>query len=168
MGVLGASAGRPAGLPAVRRRGRTCGGASPAARRRASKRSPRRPCCPDPRPRLQHPAILAGRRVGLHRRSRWTRQAGPFASATRAGSRGAWHQRQGTCGGRCARWLQVTLGSRSSGCRGFTKRYGSVAAVCDVSFQVARAEIFGLLGRNGAGKTTTVECLQGLRQGGRR
>ena len=41
---------------------------------------------------------------------------------------------------------------------------GSVAAVCDVSFQVARAEIFGLLGRNGAGKTTTVECLQGLRQ----
>ncbi len=42
---------------------------------------------------------------------------------------------------------------------GFTKRYGSVAAVCDVSFQVARAEIFGLLGRNGAGKTTTVECL---------
>jgi ABC-2 type transport system ATP-binding protein len=47
---------------------------------------------------------------------------------------------------------------------GFTKRYSSVAAVCDVSFQVARAEIFGLLGRNGAGKTTTVECLQGLRQ----
>ncbi len=47
---------------------------------------------------------------------------------------------------------------------GFTKRYGSVAAVRDVSFQVARAEIFGLLGRNGAGKTTTVECLQGLRQ----
>lgn len=47
---------------------------------------------------------------------------------------------------------------------GFTKRYGRVAAVRDVSFQVARAEIFGLLGRNGAGKTTTVECLQGLRQ----
>ncbi len=47
---------------------------------------------------------------------------------------------------------------------GLTKRYGSVAAVRDVSFQVARAEIFGLLGRNGAGKTTTVECLQGLRQ----
>lgn len=46
---------------------------------------------------------------------------------------------------------------------GLTKRYGSVLAVRDVSFQVARAEIFGLLGRNGAGKTTTVECLQGLR-----
>jgi ABC-2 type transport system ATP-binding protein len=47
---------------------------------------------------------------------------------------------------------------------GLTKRYGGVAAVRDVSFQVARAEIFGLLGRNGAGKTTTVECLQGLRR----
>lgn len=47
---------------------------------------------------------------------------------------------------------------------GLTKRYGSVAAVCDVSFQVGAAEIFGLLGRNGAGKTTTVECLQGLRR----
>ncbi len=47
---------------------------------------------------------------------------------------------------------------------GLTKRYGAVTAVRDVSFQVARAEIFGLLGRNGAGKTTTVECLQGLRR----
>jgi ABC-2 type transport system ATP-binding protein len=49
------------------------------------------------------------------------------------------------------------------------KRYGSNVAVADVSFQVRRGEIFGLLGRNGAGKTTTVECLQGLRRadGGR-
>jgi ABC-2 type transport system ATP-binding protein len=49
------------------------------------------------------------------------------------------------------------------------KRYGAHVAVEDVSFQVHRGEIFGLLGRNGAGKTTTVECLQGLRRadGGR-
>lgn len=47
---------------------------------------------------------------------------------------------------------------------GLTKRYGPVAAVDDVSFEVTRGEIFGLLGRNGAGKTTTVECLQGLRR----
>ena len=49
------------------------------------------------------------------------------------------------------------------------KRYGAHQAVADVSFQVRRGEIFGLLGRNGAGKTTTVECLQGLRRadGGR-
>lgn len=45
-----------------------------------------------------------------------------------------------------------------------TKRYGSTAAVADVSFTVARGEIFGILGPNGAGKTTTVECLQGLRR----
>jgi len=52
---------------------------------------------------------------------------------------------------------------------GLTKRYGSVVAVADVSFEVRRGEIFGLLGPNGAGKTTTVECLQGLRRpdGGR-
>jgi ABC-2 type transport system ATP-binding protein len=55
-------------------------------------------------------------------------------------------------------------GERVISVSGFTKRYGSVAAVRDVSFEVARAEIFGLLGHNGAGKTTTVECLQGLRR----
>lgn len=44
------------------------------------------------------------------------------------------------------------------------KRYGSVVAVEDVSFSVARGEIFGILGPNGAGKTTTVESLQGLRR----
>lgn len=36
-------------------------------------------------------------------------------------------------------------------------------AVADVTFQVARGEIFGILGPNGAGKTTTVECVAGLR-----
>ncbi|MBD1919565.1 ATP-binding cassette domain-containing protein [Microcoleus sp. FACHB-831] len=39
------------------------------------------------------------------------------------------------------------------------KRYGSVEAVKDVSFQVEAGEIFGLLGPNGAGKTTTLRCL---------
>jgi ABC-2 type transport system ATP-binding protein len=39
------------------------------------------------------------------------------------------------------------------------KRYGSVAAVKDVSFQVEPGEIFGLLGPNGAGKTTTLRIL---------
>ncbi len=43
------------------------------------------------------------------------------------------------------------------------KIYGSVVAVDDISFDVAKGEIFGLLGPNGAGKTTAVECLQALR-----
>lgn len=39
------------------------------------------------------------------------------------------------------------------------KRYGSVEAVKDVSFQIEPGEIFGLLGPNGAGKTTTLRVL---------
>jgi ABC-2 type transport system ATP-binding protein len=33
-----------------------------------------------------------------------------------------------------------------------------------VSFEVERAEIFGLIGPNGAGKTTTMECVEGVRR----
>lgn len=46
---------------------------------------------------------------------------------------------------------------------GLRKTYDGVAAVADMSFEVQRGEIFGVLGPNGSGKTTTVECLQGLR-----
>lgn len=41
-------------------------------------------------------------------------------------------------------------------------RYGSLAALRDVSFQVAEGEFFGLLGPNGAGKTTLLTILSGL------
>jgi ABC-2 type transport system ATP-binding protein len=44
------------------------------------------------------------------------------------------------------------------------KRYGAVAAVDGVTFDVQPGEVFGLLGPNGAGKTTTVECVIGLRE----
>ena len=44
------------------------------------------------------------------------------------------------------------------------KTYGATVAVDDVSFEVRRGEIFGIVGPNGAGKTTTVECLMGLRR----
>jgi len=40
-----------------------------------------------------------------------------------------------------------------------TKVFGSRTAVADVSFSVARGEVFGFLGPNGAGKTTTVRML---------
>ncbi len=46
---------------------------------------------------------------------------------------------------------------------GLHKSYGQHVAVRDVSFEVRRREIFGILGSNGAGKTTVVEILQGLR-----
>ena len=42
------------------------------------------------------------------------------------------------------------------------KRFGSVTAVDDVSFEIHGGEIFGLLGPNGAGKTTTIKVLTGL------
>jgi ABC-2 type transport system ATP-binding protein len=48
--------------------------------------------------------------------------------------------------------------------RQLQKRYGDLLAVEDVTLDVRRGEIFGIVGPNGAGKTTTVECLQGLRQ----
>jgi ABC-2 type transport system ATP-binding protein len=42
------------------------------------------------------------------------------------------------------------------------KRYGSLTAVADVSFDVAPGQVTALLGPNGAGKTTIVEILAGL------
>ncbi len=43
-----------------------------------------------------------------------------------------------------------------------TKRYGLLAAIEDVSFQVRQGEILGFLGPNGAGKTTTMRILAGF------
>jgi ABC-2 type transport system ATP-binding protein len=42
-----------------------------------------------------------------------------------------------------------------------SKRYGQLAALQDVSFEVAPGQVVALLGPNGAGKTTTVEILEG-------
>ena len=42
------------------------------------------------------------------------------------------------------------------------KRFGSFAAVDDVTFRASRGEIFGFLGPNGSGKSTTIRILCGL------
>jgi len=39
------------------------------------------------------------------------------------------------------------------------KRFGKVAAVDGISFEVGRGEFFRFLGPNGAGKTTTIPML---------
>ena len=43
------------------------------------------------------------------------------------------------------------------------KRFGSLTAVDDVSFEIRQGTCFGLLGPNGAGKTTTIEMLEGIK-----
>lgn len=47
--------------------------------------------------------------------------------------------------------------------KNLTKRYGSLAALDDVSFSLNRGEFFGLLGPNGAGKTTLISLVAGIR-----
>lgn len=44
----------------------------------------------------------------------------------------------------------------------FRREYETVAAVSNVSFQIAPGELVGFLGPNGAGKTTTLKMLAGL------
>jgi ABC-type multidrug transport system ATPase subunit len=46
--------------------------------------------------------------------------------------------------------------------QGLTRRFGNFTAVRDVTFDVPRAAIFGLLGPNGSGKTTIIRMLCGV------
>ncbi|MBC2710250.1 MAG: ABC transporter ATP-binding protein [Desulfosarcina sp.] len=43
--------------------------------------------------------------------------------------------------------------------KNLVKHFGGLAAVNDVSFQVEKGEIFGLIGPNGSGKTTIFNCI---------
>ena len=45
--------------------------------------------------------------------------------------------------------------------RGLVKRYGSLLAVNDLTFDVRPGEVFGFVGSNGAGKTTTMRIVLG-------
>ena len=46
--------------------------------------------------------------------------------------------------------------------RKLTKKFGSFAAVDDVTLSIGKGQFFGFLGPNGAGKTTTIKMLTGL------
>jgi len=46
--------------------------------------------------------------------------------------------------------------------RGISKRYGKIQAVRDLSVEVARGQVFGILGPNGSGKTTTLSIILDL------
>ena len=46
--------------------------------------------------------------------------------------------------------------------RALRKAYGELVAVAGLDLEIARGEVFGLLGPNGSGKTTTIRMLCGL------
>lgn len=45
---------------------------------------------------------------------------------------------------------------------GVTKKFGAHAAIEDISLEVRRGEILGVIGRSGAGKSTLIRCINGL------
>ncbi len=54
------------------------------------------------------------------------------------------------------------IGSPAIAASGLTKRFGSVTAVDDLSFEVRPGRVTGFLGPNGAGKSTTMRMVLGL------
>ena len=56
----------------------------------------------------------------------------------------------------------VTAAGDGLGLRHLSKRFGSVQALNDCSFSVARGRMLGFLGPNGAGKTTAMRAVFGL------
>ena len=58
--------------------------------------------------------------------------------------------------------MSDTVGAPIIDVRGLSKSFGSVRAVNDLSFSVAKGEILGFLGPNGAGKSTAMKMIAGF------
>jgi ABC-2 type transport system ATP-binding protein len=59
------------------------------------------------------------------------------------------------------------VSGRGVGCdvlelQGLTRRYGDLVALDDLSFTVAKGQMFGFVGPNDAGKTTTMRIILGV------
>ena len=52
-------------------------------------------------------------------------------------------------------------------CRELTKWFGSKAAVADLTLNLDKGKVYGLLGENGSGKTTWMKMVAGLTKPGR-
>ncbi len=46
--------------------------------------------------------------------------------------------------------------------KGLQKSFGTNKVLCDITFEVERGDIFGIVGSSGAGKSTLLRCLNGL------
>jgi ABC-2 type transport system ATP-binding protein len=58
--------------------------------------------------------------------------------------------------------MNAVAGEAVVSVQGMTRRYGKAVAAEDVTFEVHRGEMFGLIGPDGAGKTTTLRVILGL------
>ena len=58
--------------------------------------------------------------------------------------------------------LSLTMGFCMIKVKNFSKSYGDLEAVKDISFGVGPGDILGLVGTNGAGKSTTLRVLSGI------
>jgi branched-chain amino acid transport system ATP-binding protein len=57
---------------------------------------------------------------------------------------------------------EAAAGTTLLSCRHVSKHFGALAAVDDLSFDLAEGEVLGIGGPNGAGKTTLFEVISGL------
>ncbi len=86
----------------------------------------------------------------MHRLSRWLPKAEPIVQRETAHSIEPLQKRR-----------LPEPGSPILACKNATKRFGSLTAVNDISFNVNAGEILGLIGPNGAGKSTLFNLLTG-------